>query len=203
MKKVSPGKILLFHAVCAFFIISCDRDDSIDRDSPSWHIAQSEKLTIPAEVDLPANLPNGNTRAVTHYAVGVQKYKAQAKANTQPVVYEWVFVAPRAHLYDQSNALVGSHSAGPTWQLFGVTDSIYAQHFMPVRSAPGPQAGSIDWLLLMPKTGKTPTGIFANVSYIQRIATTGGKAPATAPTAPTDTVDVPYTAVYRFSKKNP
>jgi hypothetical protein len=54
----------------------------------------------------------------------------------------------------------------------------------------------------MPKIGKAPTGIFADVSYIQRIATKGGKAPATAPVSASDTIDVHYTAVYRFTKKN-
>ena len=63
-------------------------------------------------------------------------------------------------------------------------------------------ANSIPWLQLMPKAGKVPTGAFSNVNYIQRIATTGGKAPATAPASATETVDVPYTAVYRFAKKN-
>jgi hypothetical protein len=52
----------------------------------------------------------------------------------------------------------------------------------------------------MPKTGTVPTGIFSHVAYIQRIATKGGKAPATLPSAASDTVDVKYTAIYRFTK---
>jgi hypothetical protein len=87
--------------------------------------------------------------------------------------------------------------------LTGVTDSIYAQVFTPAKSAASPDPGSIDWLLLMPKTGKVPTGIFANVSYIQRIATKGGKAPTTLPVSAGETVEVKYTAIYRFTKKNP
>jgi hypothetical protein len=55
----------------------------------------------------------------------------------------------------------------------------------------------------MPKIGKTPTGKFSDVDYIQRIATNGGKAPAQLPLSAGETVDVPYTAVYRFSKINP
>ena len=55
----------------------------------------------------------------------------------------------------------------------------------------------------MPKVGTTPTGIFADVDYIQRIATKGGKAPLTLPANIDETVDVKYKAVYRFTKINP
>ncbi|HEX7844800.1 MAG TPA: DUF3455 domain-containing protein, partial [Chitinophagaceae bacterium] len=82
-------------------------------------------------------------------------------------------------------------------------DSIFAQQFSPARTAPSPDAGSIDWLLLKPKAGTTPTGIFADVDYIQRIATKGGKAPLTAPASINETVDVKYKTVYRFTKINP
>jgi hypothetical protein len=179
---------------------SCSKHKE-DNSSPSFHISESEKLVIPASVDLPANLPGGNTRIATFYAVGVQKYKAQPKAGSNPVTYEWAFVAPQADLYDANNNKVGTHSAGPTWQL-SVQDSIYGQAFNPAKTAPSPDANGIDWLLLMPKAGKTPTGFFQNVSYVQRVATAGGKAPATLPQQATETIDVPYTAVYRFTKQN-
>lgn len=169
-------------------------------EPPALHIQKSEKLEIPASVALPAN-PNGNSRVATFYAEGVQKYRAQVVAGTDPAVYVWAFVGPQADLYDITNAKVGTHSPGPTWQL-SVNDSIYAQAFFPPRTAPSSDPSSIDWLLLMPKVGKTPTGIFADVDYVQRIATVGGKAPTTPPTSATETVEVAYTAVYRFSKSN-
>jgi hypothetical protein len=170
-------------------------------NSPAAHIAASENLTIPATVAVPENLPNGNTRVATYFAVGVQKYKARIKAGSDPVSYEWVFVAPQADLYDITNAKVGNHGAGPFWTT-SVLDSIFAQQFSPPRTAPGDDPESIDWLLLMPKAGTIPTGIFADVDYIQRIATKGGKAPLTPPTSLTQTVDVKYKAVYRFTKIN-
>jgi hypothetical protein len=54
----------------------------------------------------------------------------------------------------------------------------------------------------MPKEGKTASGSFSTVNYIQRIATTGGKAPSAAPQSLADTANVFYTAIYRFSKRN-
>ncbi len=188
--------------VSAMFV-ACGDDKEILYNSPVQHISESEKLVLPAAIALPSNLPSGNTRVATFFAEGVQKYKARQKAGSDPAIFEWVFVAPAAALYDATNAKIGTHSAGPTWQLSGsTTDSIYAQQFTPSKTAPSPDPSSIDWLLLMPKIGKTPTGFFADVSYIQRIATKGGKAPATAPVSASDTIDVYYEAVYRFTKKN-
>ena len=184
-------------------LTSSSADNSLEAggNSPAAHIAASENLNIPAIVAVPENLPNGNTRVATYYAVGVQKYKARIKAGSDPVSYEWVFVAPEADLYDFTNAEVGTHGAGPFWEI-SAADSIFAQQFSPARTAPSPDPESIDWLLLMPKVGTTPTGIFAGVDYIQRIATKGGKAPLTPPTSLTQTADVKYKTVYRFTRIN-
>ena len=192
--------MILPATLAAVLLFSCEKEND-SNSSPAFKIAESEKLTIPAAIDLPVNAPHGNSRVATFYAEGVQKYKSQAKAGSSPVTYEWVFVAPQADLYDATNKKVGTHTAGPTWQLIGTADSIYAQQYSPARVSPSPYANSIDWLNLMLK--KAPTGRFADVIYIQRIDTKGGKAPATLPTSATETVDVNYTAIYRFSKKNP
>lgn len=182
--------------------LACRHDKHDRPKTPADYIRESEAMVMPAAVALPDNSPKGNARVATYYAEGVQKYKAQPKAGSNPVQYEWVFVSPQAGLYDANNKKVGTHGAGPFWQL-SPTDSLFAQQFSPAKNSPSPDAGSIDWLLLKPKTGTTPTGLFANVEYIQRIATGGGKAPATPPASATETADIKYIAVYRFSKKNP
>lgn len=209
-------RFFVFAIVFLLAITSCTKDEVIansneeiqtsaasslaaNGNSAIAHINASENLVIPAPVAIPENLPNGNSRVATFYAVGVQKYKARIKAGSDPVSYEWVFVAPQADLYDINNAKVGNHGAGPFWTTSS-QDIIFAQQFSPARTAPSSDPESIDWLLLMPKAGTTPTGIFADVDYIQRIATKGGKAPLTPPASLTETVDVKYKAVYRFSK---
>ena len=217
------GKSLLTAVILSGIFIACKRDAVINiadnaiamqnnssgensleggGNSPAARIAASENLVIPAAVALPENLPDGNTRVATFYAIGVQKYKARIKAGSNPVEYEWVFVAPQANLYDITNTKVGTHGAGPFWEISSL-DSIFAQQFNPARTAPSPDAENIDWLLLMPKTGTAPTGIFADVDYIQRIATKDGKAPLTPPVSLAQTTEVKYKAVYRFTKKNP
>lgn len=205
MKKNQLKNSLLISGLFLVFVTSCTRDKVdpvVNTNSPAYHIAQAANLSIPDAIELPSNLPNGNSTVATFFADGFQKYRAQEILNSNPVAYQWVFVAPLADLYDATNKKVGNHSAGPTWQL-SVADSFYGQAFDPARTASSSDTNSIDWLLLMPKTGKTPTGFFANVSYVQRLDTKGGKAPTTPPTSPSETVNVHYTAIYRFSKVNP
>jgi hypothetical protein len=199
MKKKS---ILLKLSVCALLlktVVSCTKEPNSNY-SFARYISESEQLAIPAEIELPANLPEGNKRVATYFATGVQQYKAQQVPGSEPVRYRWLLVAPKAILFDITNSKVGTHTIGPTWQL-SASDSIYGQQFYPARSVT-PDSTSIAWLLLKTKDGKTPTGVFAGVSYIQRIATTGGKAPSIPPVSISDTVDVNYTAIYRFTKKN-
>lgn len=163
-------------------------------DKPGHYLKASEDLTIPSAVAV----PEGSVRVATYYAEGVQQYKAQELAGL-PGIYQWVFVGPKADLYQHNNKFAGTHGAGPFWAL-SPTDSIFGQQFTPARTAPATDGTSIDWLLLKPKAGTTPIGIFKDVFYIQRIATLGGKAPSMPPVSAFETAEVPYKAVYRFSK---
>ncbi|MFC5409007.1 DUF3455 domain-containing protein [Larkinella bovis] len=198
--------IAFFRKSCGIFlavtVMACTDHLEPQAELPVVLIQQSEPLTIPAAIDLPPNLPAGNARVATYFARGVQKYKAQEKAGSSPVAYEWVFVAPEADLFDATNAKIGTHFAGPSWKLATTGDLMVGQAFSPAKTA-SQDVNSIDWLLLMPKSGTSPSGIFQEVDYIQRIATRGGKAPATPPVNAQETADVPYTAIYRFSKSNP
>ncbi|MBC7886904.1 MAG: DUF3455 domain-containing protein [Ferruginibacter sp.] len=199
MKNNNFKNIIVLTVIASIVMLSCKKDNNNNKGTPEYKIAASEKLVIPAAIDLPANLPGGNSRLATYYAEGVQKYKAQLKPGSTNE-YEWVFVAPEANLYNASNTKVGTHGAGPYWTI-AASDSIFAQHYTPQKTVT-PDANSIAWLQLIPKEGKTASGIFSNVFYIQRIATTGGKAPPAAPQSLSDTASVFYTAIYRFSKKN-
>jgi hypothetical protein len=198
MKGHTIARILLSSMLATGFFYSCEKEK--DTSSPAYKIAQSEKLVIPSGIQFPDSLPNQTQRIATYYAEGVQKYKAQLKSGTTQ--YEWVFVAPDAKLYDKTNKIVGTHGAGPFWEL-SPADSVFAQAFTPAKTAPSPDPASIDWLLLKARTDKTKTGIFANVHYIQRIATTGGKAPLVAPVDGNATTEVGYTAIYRFTRRIP
>ena len=97
--------------------------------------------------------------------------------------------------YDAAATQVGTHGAGPEWTSTdgSVVNGAKAQQVN------APVTGAIPWLLLR-ASSTTGTGVFKDVTYVQRLNTSGGVAPATgcdAPTSGTDT-SVAYTADYYF-----
>jgi hypothetical protein len=128
------------------------------------------------------------------HAIGVQKYTCQATG-------AWLFTDPEATLYKNTNARkqVGTHflnfvTGRPVWQ-FQDGSSVEAAR---KASAPG-GPGNIDWLLLEAVVTTTgPDGNrLTNTTWVQRLNTSGGVAPAEACT-PGDTLAVPYSADYLF-----
>ena len=129
-------------------------------------------------------------------AEGVQIYGCTAAGGT----YRWSLVAPRADLFDRNGKLVVTHFAGPSWQ---ATDGSLVRAALERRVNLDPTA--IDWFLLR-VTFAAPGddgGRLAGTTFIQRVGTTGGLAPASetcnAGTVGT-VVEVPYTAGYVFWK---
>lgn len=58
-------------------------------------------------------------------------------------------------------------------------------------------ATAIPWLLLRKVTAEGP-GVLGRTTYVQRVNTTGGLAPAAPPTQVGEEARVPYTADYYF-----
>jgi hypothetical protein len=99
-------------------------------------------------------------------------------------------------LYDDSCQAVGVHSAGPTWKWNADGSQVVGAR---VAAADSP-VGAIPWLLLS-AASHAGAGKMADVSYVQRVATLGGTAPASCTAAQvTQTLSVPYTASYYFFK---
>lgn len=126
-------------------------------------------------------------------AKGVQVYDCKQNQSDQPA--SWQFRAPKADLFDQQGQAAGTHYAGPSWA--GLDQSVVTASVLAKQDSP--DSNAIPWLLL--QANKTQgQGKFANISYIQRLATVGGKAPAG--TCQLGTVsEVAYTAQYRFFVK--
>jgi len=140
--------------------------------------------------DLPPAVvvPAGNAAIAELSAQGVQVYQCTAGA--------WVFLEPAASLSGKTTGKnrtyqTAVHFRGPSWEstLDGSLVTATA-----VGSAPVP--GSISLLLLKAATNRGD-GIFGKVTYIQRLNTAGGLAPAGGCTDG-KTIGVPYTAKYRF-----
>jgi hypothetical protein len=131
-------------------------------------------------------VPAGNKVAFHVYAEGVQIYRWTGTS--------WGFVAPEAVLFEdpEDDDPVGSHYAGPTWESDSGSTVVGT---VLERCTPDPDA--IPWLLLGAVSSEGP-GIFDRVTFIQRVNTVGGKAPAVPGDVPGEVARVPYTAEYYF-----
>jgi hypothetical protein len=163
----------------------------------AWPLAQAAPAA-PAQPDVPTEIrvPDGNKLFLIAHAIGEQIYSCDATASG----FRWALVAPRADLYDDHGKLIATHFRGPTWQ---ATDG---SNVVGRRDADiTVDATAIPWLRLSAaSTAVGPDGDrLAETTFIQRIATTGGLAPAAADcnatTAATE-ADVAYTADYYFWK---
>ena len=135
------------------------------------------------------NVDAGHKVAFHAYAEGVQIYRWDGTS--------WVFVGPEALLFadDGANGVVGIHYGGPTWESNSggkVVGTVIE------RCTPDPDA--IPWLKLSAKPDDGP-GIFHRVTFIQRVNTVGGKAPADAGDFVGEEARVPYAADYYFYRK--
>ncbi|MFF7600987.1 DUF3455 domain-containing protein [Streptomyces mirabilis] len=141
-------------------------------------------------VDAPAALkvPDGNRLTGVFSAAGVQTYTCADGA--------WKLLEPAATLWaknDRSHRPVALHSRGPVWVSTMDGSAVNAAAI-----ANSPKTGTIPELLLQ-STATRGTGVFAGVSYVQRLDTHGGVAPTTACTG-TDQISVRYSATYAFYK---
>lgn len=140
------------------------------------------------------NVPENQLLSFALRGVGMQIYACKA-VNDDPGRFDWAFIAPEAVLLDNRGNKVGKHYAGPTWEANDgskVVGEVLAKDN-------GPDPAAIPWLLLRAKAN-AGSGIFSQITSVQRLNTEGGKAPADACTqakAGTE-VRIPYTADYYF-----
>jgi hypothetical protein len=104
--------------------------------------------------------------------VGVQIYTC-AESKDKKNTFEWTLKAPEAALTEDSGRALGKHYAGPTWEAPDGSKVVGALK----AKVDAPDASAIPWLLLEAKSNEGQ-GLFANVGWVQRIATVGGKAPS-------------------------
>jgi hypothetical protein len=131
-------------------------------------------------------VPPGNRLSLRTFGVGVQIYRWNGTG--------WIFVAPQAVLFADASegAIVGIHFGGPTWESVDGSEVVGA-----VNQSCTPDPSAIPWLLLRSVSTEGP-GVFDRVSYIQRLHTVGGKAPAVPGAFLGQVARVPYTADYLF-----
>jgi hypothetical protein len=129
--------------------------------------------------------PEGSTLVLKAFGVGVQIYHWDGTS--------WGVAVPSATLYADGgeNGVVADHFGGPTWKS-NSGGTVVGR----VADRCTPDAASIAWLAL---TGfPEGAGVFAKVTFIQRLHTVGGNAPSTPGSTIGAEARVPYTADYLF-----
>lgn len=162
----------------------------------------AETLTRPSNVATKIQVPDAAVLVHHFHAAGTQDYKCATVAGVGDAgpTYTWAFTGPEAVLSDNCGRDVGTHYAGPLgptgprWQI--TVDGSIVQGSKKDSSA---VVGAIPELLLAGT--EIAAGAFSNVTYIQRLGTTGGVAPATSTCTGANLEEVqkvPYTADYYF-----
>lgn len=144
--------------------------------------------------DVPGALvpPAGNEETARWHGIGFQIYVSVPRTD-DPTMFQWTFKAPAAILYNGGGHIVGRHYAGPTWESNNGSKVVG----MKIAAVNSPDPNAIPWLLLK-AVSHAGHGMFSEVTYVQRLDTQGGKAPADPPTEGGIEVSIPYTATYVF-----
>ena len=155
--------------------------------------ARTEAPDVPGDIQV----EQGHKVFLSGHAVGVQIYRCNAASGG----FAWGLVAPRANLHDDNGKLIMTHYGGPTWEARDGSKVVAARD-----GQANVDSTAIPWLRLKAtSTSAGPDGDrLETTGYIQRVATTGGLAPAAADCNAVTSgaqVEVPYTADYYFWKE--
>ena len=179
--------------------------------------AQAQSVTPPPVPDN-IQVPAGNEAFLLGRGVGTQNYVCQPASSLGRVA--WTLFTPQATLFNDQGAQLTTHFFSPnpfeftpgplanglvraTWQDSVDTSIVWAKAIGAATVNPD----AIAWVLLeMAGVQAGPTGgrTLAVTTFVQRLNTVGGLAPATGCDIPTDVGNkafVPYTADYFFYKK--
>ena len=143
----------------------------------SGQMSQMSQMAPFSQASLPdaVKVPAGHAVAMETVGAGDITYECRANMAGQ---FEWVFVGPDAKLMDRKGAQIGRYFGPPaTWENKDGSKVTGAQ--LAVSPAP---PGSIP-LQLVKANPASGAGAMQGVTYIQRVATQGGVAPASACTA--------------------
>lgn len=171
--------------------------DARSQRPPHWEIPSlGESVLAQSEAAIPSSLvvPSGHVLLLAAQARGVQIYVCQPRAD-DPRVFEWSFRAPEAELLNSRDERIGRHFAGPTWEANDGSQVVGVVR----ETANSPSPDAIPWLQLQARSNHG-TGAFSTVTYVQRLDTSGGRAPVDGCEQAHEGQElrVDYTATYAF-----
>jgi hypothetical protein len=174
-------------AVAALFLSACAAQAPMMKpmmmDSAAMNAALPEAIRVPV----------GQKALMTQRGVGELTYECRAKKD-MPDQLEWAFVGPVASLMNAERKAVGKYYAGPTWEAMDGS-KVSGKQVAVSPAAPG----NIP-LQLVKADPSMGVGAMNGISYIQRVNTKGGVAPAAVCDAGSVSkrMTVPYEADYVF-----
>ena len=121
----------------------------------------------------PVRVPAGQKLMMSTTGVGEITYECREKKDMAGA-HEWAFVTPVATLYSGDRKAVGKYYGGPTWEA-NDGSKVTGKQLAVAPAAPG----NIP-LQLVKTDPAMGAGAMTGVSYIQRLNTKGGVAPAMA-----------------------
>jgi len=174
-------------------------------------VSRAEAQVIPPTVPANLEVEHGNTPFLVGHALGTQNYICLLA----PKGFAWTFFGPQATLFGDDGQQLTTHflSANPdengtlraTWQHSGDTSAVWAKAVATSTDPAYVVPGAIPWLKLqVVGVEQGPTGGMAlfGTTFVQRVNTTGGIAPAAGGCAHAGDIGkkalVPYTADYVF-----
>jgi hypothetical protein len=162
-------------------------------ESVHMGVARADDLQSTAIDDI-LKPPAGHVLSLSEPATGVQIYRCSEQGD-KPGSFSWSLNAPEAKLHDDAGEVSGKHYAGPTWQAKDGSRVVGET----VAKKEAPESGSIPWLLLRAKS-TAGSGVFSEITFIQRVRTHGGNAPSVGcdQNQAGKEIRVPYSALYRF-----
>jgi hypothetical protein len=153
-------------------------------------------ITEPGGIAASLRVPASEAAAFVLNGNGVYIYQCR-QAISDPNTYVWAFVVPDATLYDGSRS-VARHATIGLYESLSDRTSVSGV----VRSSQPAGGSNLPWVLIRAQPiGES--GLFANVSSIQRVNTTGGAAPSSGcgPDNVGEEARVAYQADYYFYKR--
>jgi len=205
--------------MCRILLIACATALAVAFTVALPQPAHADDVTpppVPANIEVPA----GNTAFLEGHGKGTQNYICLPSGTG----VKFILFTPQATLFNDDDEQVTTHYFSPnlnpinpveiigmirvTWQHSQDTSTVWAKAIESYSNLGFVARGDIPLLLLqMVGAQKGPTGgdTLSETTFIQRLNTSGGAAPSTGCTSPTDVgkqAFEPYTADYIFYKED-
>lgn len=145
-----------------------------------------------ALLDWEAGLDDASALKVS--ARGVHVYVCSPPADGEGS-HKWRLKGVEADLFDAAGRIVGKQLSQASWE---AADKSKVTGTM-IEKTRAPSCGAVPWILYEAQSTST-RGLFANMSHVQRIFTSGGKAPSKRcrESSIGSEVRVPFSATYYF-----